>query len=1430
MVVLPIAMAWYTYVAGGVSFATLILLGVLGYKYWEKTRKEQNTKAATAPAEDRPEAPSVPAPIRTLEPAQLKPVFRRGVRNLKRKSTTSDPIYDIPWLLMVGPPASGKSSILAAVESEGMKADPAFKKLSGRAGCDWAFLSGGVVIEVAGDYLYEDGDPTSSRTGWGKLLGLLRSFRKARPIDGIVLTFSAAELLKRGAQAEVERELVARRLLDALQALQRRLGVRCPVYIIVSRCDQMDGFGSFVKQLPDSAGPEVLGWSNPYSLEATFRDEWLTEAYASVESSVAELQLALLSAAGPALPEAGELYLFRHQLTSTRDSLTKVVSSLFKSTVYLEPFMLRGVYFCGDPAMSASDEGPEGTTILTPPTTDRAQPLFVSKLFATKILSETGLTKLGSRAFAARLRGVRTVQFLFGAIIVTLATGIALATQRLMKASSVLKPVLNSMRGGDATEVADAGGSKPVDRADKYSRSFTVRLLGDTGELAYGRLRSLFVPSSYVSDLDQQIQSAVTHGYETVILPSFVAELKLRAEEQFTPVAQSETRQIPGAALEQTPAFGELRQRVDALQALEATAAQYRDFVAAGKSDKDKANAAPAPTGGKDAAGKDAAGKDAAAPVAAAAAPPPAGGAAEAIPTGPVKSIAELGALTEKLLDTALPAGFYANFEYHQMALRKAVGPDFDPTGFQEIAAERARHLVGAIYDSIFNTAELTDALRKVEDELDRFSRLQLTPQPSALTVQVMRNLAEAISDAESQARRSRLPMLLGSQWEPGEQFKDLLDDIEASPFFPRTLAEELRDLGQSRFAEAFDRLYKTRVKQFDSLLEQRLWSSSFGINARVLMLRDALEALVNADYLDVLPTAKLNEVDDESLTLIWDVDLLENARRIAQNYDAVRSSGFNSVGPEFADKLSQIAEIHALDFLTATTARSQRVEEVKEDESEEQAEGLAEWQERELANFKRAEPVLTGLIDQLAKSGFIDLSRDLRRVVFRQAGTLLGFADVALSNSRPYKAAQATFDWWDGRTPPVAEAYGLSDVLELKSFVSAQRQVVKRLARDRAQPLVSLLNDKDLTDILGNPDEAGQIDQSLQQWKSIIESLKQQEAKQPGNPIDSLESFILNDMSKVTLEICTDPALLRDVPRDAGEYFGDQRAWLRSSILQRCGDLAAGQASLLWDEVRLEFEPLMDKFPFKSDSPFDSDPVKVKRALDLAMDFIKKHESTIANNNKFLGTRRELQAFIRYIKSVSDFFATTLTVDGQVPGLSFDVGIKFRINQKLEVGASQVIDWRMRLARFEADLRVKEEDRFRWGLSDRVELSFRWATQAPDQPTKEKLPESARLESGTVSYVYAGPWALLRLLSAHGAIDDMMENRQEPLHPLVFQVETARSNVPKDDPDYGQVRMARLFVRIELFSPVSKARLNLPMFPSCTPDLERRQMCEGRL
>ncbi|MBT9555328.1 MAG: hypothetical protein IV100_04820 [Myxococcales bacterium] len=1415
MVVLPIAMAWYTYVAGGVSLATLILLGVLGYKYWEKTRKEKNTKSATAPAEDRPEAPSVPAPIRTLEPAQLKPVFRRGVRNLKRKSTTRDPIYDIPWLLMVGPPASGKSSILAAIESEGMKADPAFKKLSGRAGCDWAFLSGGVVIEVAGDYLYEDGDPTSSRTGWGKLLGLLRSFRKARPIDGIVLTFSAAELMKRGAQAEVERELVARRLLDALQALQRRLGVRCPVYVVVSRCDQMDGFGSFVKQLPDTAGPEVLGWSNPYSLEATFRDEWLTEAYASVESSVAEVQLALLSAPGPALPDAGELFLFRQQLTSTRDSLTKVVSSLFKSTVYLEPFMLRGVYFCGDPEMSASDEGPDGTAILTPPSTDRAQPLFVNKLFGTKILAETGLTKLGSRAFAARLRGVRTVQFLYGAIVITLVTGIALATQRLMKASSVLKPVLNSMRGGDATEVADAGGSKPADGAAKYSRSFTVRLLGDMGELAYGRLRSLFLPSSYFSDLDKQIQAAVTHGYETVIFPSFVAELKLRAEEQFTPVAQSETRQVPGAALEQTPAFGELRQRVDALQAIEVTAGQYRDFVTAGKAVETDSKAASPTAGAKDAADV---------------AQPPADAATQSAPAGPSKSVAELGALIEKLLDTALPAGFYANFEYHETALREAVGPDFDPTTFQEIAAERARHLVGAIYDSIFNTAELTDALRKVEDELDRFSRLQLTPQPSAVTVQVMRNLAEAISDAESQARRSRLPMLLGSQWEPGEQFKDLMGDIEASPFFPRTLAQELRDLGQSRFTEAFDRLYKTRVKQFDSLLEQRLWSSSFGINARVLMLRDALEALVNADYLDVLPTAKLNEVDDESLTLIWDVDLLENARRIAQNYDAVRASGFNSVGPEFSEKLSQIAEIHALDFLTATVARSQRVEEVKEDESEEQAEGLAEWQERELANFKRAEPVLTGLIDQLAKSGFIDLSRDLRRVVFRQAGTLLGFADVALSNSRPYKTAQATFVWWDGRTPPVAEAYGLSDVLELKSFVSAQRQVVKRLARDRAQPLVSLLNDKDLTDILGNPDEAGQIDQSLQQWKRIIESLKQQEAKQPGNPIDALESFILNDMSKVTLENCSDPALLRDVPRDAGEYFGDQRAWLRYSILERCGDLAAGQASLLWDEVRLEFEPLMDKFPFKGDSPFDADPVKVKRALDLAMDFIKKHEGTIANNNTFLGTRRELQAFIRYIKSVSDFFATTLTVDGQVPGLSFDVGIKFRINQKLEVGASQIIDWRMRLARFEADLRVKEEDRFRWGLSDRVELSFRWATQAPDQPTKEKLPESARLELGTVSYVYAGPWSLLRLLSAHGAPDDMMENRQEPRHPLVFQVETARSNVPKDDPDYGQVRMARLFVRIELFSPVSKARLNLPMFPSCTPDLSRPQMCEGRL
>ncbi len=1360
LLVIPLLSGWAAYVAIGVAVLTVVLLAVLLWKYLEKTRKAKNTAAATASA---PEAAPValPPPSRQLDASLLKAVFRRGVRILKRQSTTRDPTYDIPWVLMIGPPGAGKSTILSSIEPEAMKPDPSFRRLSAAAGCDWAFLSQGVIIEVAGDYLYQEGDPLSRRTGWGRLLSALRSWRKARPLDGIVLVLPANELLRPGAQAEVERELLARRILERLQALQRRLGVRVPVYVVVSRCDAIQGFDAFAKYLPEGASNEMIGWSTPYSVDATYRDDWLVEAFTSVETNLAEVQLATLSRGG-AIAEAGELFLFRSELVRLRHAVTTLISGLFKGTVYLEPYMLRGLYFVGDPdSAKPSDE----------PRVVRTQ--FAHKLFSGKVLAETGLARLGSRAYSTRVRAVRTVQIVFALICLGFITGKVFATRRVLEAAKVLQPVLNSMRGGDTTVADASGGTASGTAAPKYSRSFTVRLLDDMSELNYGGLRSVFLPSSFASEIDQRIQSAVTSGYEGVIFPAFVAELRLRSEEQLAPVAQVSLRQVPGASVEQTPAFGELQQRIEILKQLLATAEQYKGFVASDS-----------------------------------------------------KAIAELNALCEKLLEHPLPNGFYANYEYQETALKGAGGPEFKAEAYQEEASKMARTLVAAIYASVFNATELTDSLRKVEDELDRFSRIQVTPQPSNTTVAVMRDLAAAITEAESLARRSKLPMLLGSTYEPGEQFTALLETMRHMAFFPPTLSDELEAMGRTKFDEEYERLYKTRVKQFDSLLERRLWSNSFGINPRVLMLRDALEGMVNAEYMSVGSPARIKEAPGDNMTLLWDVDVLERARRVAENYDLVRSSGFNSLGPELSKKLAELAEIHALDYLTRTVASAQRVDEISADEDE--GDGSAEWQEKELANFKRAEPILSGLVAQFRKMAYEDLAADVQRVEFQQAGTLLGFADIALASARPYGMAQRNFAWWNGEAPPAIESFGLTDALELKPFVSMQRQVVRRLARDRAQPLVELLQGKPLTEILGSPDEAAQIEETLERWVKITSSLKLQEAKQPGNPVDALESFILGDMTKVSLANCFDPALLRDVTREPGEYFGDLRERLRYSIYERCNELSAAQARLEFDLVRREFEPLVNKFPFLN-CPFDADPVKVKAALDAGMNFIKKHEKTIATNSVFLSSRSELVAFMERVKKVNEFFGTTLTVDGPIPSLSFDTSVAFRINRTLEVGALQVIDWRIKLNRFEADLRSKEEERMRWGLSDRVELSFRWATQAPDQPTKEGLPGSARVEGGGVTYTYAGPWALLRLIRAHLAPQDMLENPQEPSHPLVFRVETERNRVPKDEPDFGQRRVARLFVRAELYSPITKARLTLPDFPECVPDLDSPGACEDR-
>lgn len=162
---------------------------------------------------------------------------------------------ELPWYLLIGQQGSGKTCLLAA---NGLQLPPDQTESipAGRtAYCDVYFADQGVLIESAGRYL-DQPDSSVDAVGWATLLSLLKSRRRVRPLNGVVVALSVDTLL---GSNEHDLELHARQVHSRLQDIQQTLHVDIPIYLVLTQADRIPGFTEFFDTPQGSALDGVLG-------------------------------------------------------------------------------------------------------------------------------------------------------------------------------------------------------------------------------------------------------------------------------------------------------------------------------------------------------------------------------------------------------------------------------------------------------------------------------------------------------------------------------------------------------------------------------------------------------------------------------------------------------------------------------------------------------------------------------------------------------------------------------------------------------------------------------------------------------------------------------------------------------------------------------------------------------------------------------------------------------------------------------------------------------------------------------------------------------------------------------------------------------------------------------------------------------------------
>ncbi len=241
---------------------------------------------------------------------------------------------DFPWFVIIGAPASGKSTLLRKSEIEFPVGDASIKGLQGTRNCDWWFSNIGIFLDTAGRYVSDE-----SAEEWFTFLELLRRLRGEAPINGVIVTLPVPDLLTKPTD-ELEND--ARRIRARLDELIDILGVNFPVWIVLTKVDLIPGFVEFFGAADVGLRRQIMGWTVDHAEGMRFDRAQYDQRFTAMITRLREIRPSMLAKAS--LRERPAAFAFPDDFAAAQRPLGDSLQCIFAPNVYQETPYCRGVY------------------------------------------------------------------------------------------------------------------------------------------------------------------------------------------------------------------------------------------------------------------------------------------------------------------------------------------------------------------------------------------------------------------------------------------------------------------------------------------------------------------------------------------------------------------------------------------------------------------------------------------------------------------------------------------------------------------------------------------------------------------------------------------------------------------------------------------------------------------------------------------------------------------------------------------------------------------------------------------------------------------------------------------------------------------------------------------------------------------------------
>ncbi|SFG93117.1 type VI secretion system protein ImpL [Duganella sp. CF458] len=325
---LQLALVWA--VAGIAAVAALALAAWGTRRYLARRREAEPEPPAATRAE---------ADLDAVRSAMLEAVGT--IRNSRLgRATGARALYELPWYMVIGNPAAGKSSAITQSGLQFPFADPkAIQGVGGTRQCDWFFTAEGILLDTAGRYAVQAVD----REEWHGFLGLLKKHRPRAPVNGIVIAVSIAEL--RGDDTESVMQL-ARSLRQRVQDLIEKLEIFAPVYVMFTKADLVAGFADFFMHAEAVERERPWGATMPFKQKAGCGDmlAFFEQSFEELCEGLREMGIATMSQRRRELVPAG-VHTFPLEFAALRAPLKAFLATLFEDNPFQFRPLFRGYYF-----------------------------------------------------------------------------------------------------------------------------------------------------------------------------------------------------------------------------------------------------------------------------------------------------------------------------------------------------------------------------------------------------------------------------------------------------------------------------------------------------------------------------------------------------------------------------------------------------------------------------------------------------------------------------------------------------------------------------------------------------------------------------------------------------------------------------------------------------------------------------------------------------------------------------------------------------------------------------------------------------------------------------------------------------------------------------------------------------------------------------